>query len=370
MKFSSIFLLQHHLVVLLVLTLTGSGWSQTTENTAAIAAQALLDQAVANHQFAGIAAGFATADTILWAGAAGYRDVQAAEPFLPTTITRMASIAKTLTAVAVLQLYERGLVDLDAPIQTYLPEFPRKPQGEITTRQLLQHRSGIGGYASGKEAESQVDYPTTAAAAAVFQDRDLVSVPGQEYQYSTYGYVVLGMLIERVSGQSYAAFLQENIWNKAGMQHTGVAQFGQPQPGQTHLYARSKKGKIKAAQENNLSSRIPGGGLYTCVGDLLRFGQAILNDALLAPATRALLFTDPGVDTKQNPYGMGWFLYGDNPNYGPVYGHSGEQTGAAAQLMLLPEQHAVIVVMANTSQTWRDVFQLSVQLFPLAAGAE
>jgi serine beta-lactamase-like protein LACTB, mitochondrial len=251
MKFCSIFLLQHHLVVVLVLILTGSGWSQTTENAAAAAAQALLDQAVANHQFAGVAAGFATADTIRWTGAAGYRDVAAASPFLPTTITRMASIAKTLTAVAVLQLYERGLIDLDAPIQTYLPEFPRKPQGEITTRQLLQHSSGIGGYTSGKEAESQVAYPTLAAAVALFQDRDLVSVPGQEYQYSTYGYVVLGLLIERVSGQSYEAYLQEHIWHIAGMPHTGVVRFGQPQPGQTELYSRSKKGKIKAAQENN-----------------------------------------------------------------------------------------------------------------------
>jgi serine beta-lactamase-like protein LACTB, mitochondrial len=81
-----------------------------------------------------------------------------------------------------------------------------------------------------------------------------------------------------------------------------------------------------------------------------------------------LLFADPGLDSGHNPYGMGWFLYGDNPAYGPVYGHSGEQTGAAAQLMLLPKQQAVIVVMANTSQTWRDAFQLSVQLFPLVAG--
>lgn len=343
---------------------TGS-WAQADAE-----AQQLLDAAIAEKQFIGVAAGIAVGDEIVWKSGAGFADLEKKTPFSTTTLTRPASIAKPMTAIAVLQLYERGQLDLDLPIQTYIPDFPRKTAGDITVRHLLTHTSGIRGYASVKEAETTTNYPTLADAVKSFQDRDLLGKPGQVFEYTTYGYTVLGLIIERVSGLSYGEFLQKNICQPAGMDHTGVEIYGTDYPGKASLYHNHGKGKIKPGKANNLSNRIPGGGLYATVTDLLKFGQAVLDHRLVKASTLEMMLTDPGIRQGGNPYSMGWFLYGMNPKYGNVIGHSGEQTGASGQLMLLPEVNTAIVVLANTSGAWREAFQLSVRLFDIAAEAQ
>lgn len=329
----------------------------------------LLDQAIAAKQFAGVTAGIAVGDEIKWVGSAGYCNQDQQTACTDTTLNRIASITKVITAVAALQLHEKNLLDLDLPITHYLPEYPVKTASKITTRQLLHQTSGIGAYASAKEAETTKEYADLAAACKVFQDRDLLFEPGSKYQYSTYGYVLLGRVIEAASGQPYGEYLQENIFNKAGMTHSGIEKFGVNYPNKSAFFYRNKKGKIKDATPNNLSNRIPGGGLYSNVPDMLKFGQALLNGTLVSDSTLALMQTYPDVDRgENNPYGMGLFLYGDNPEFGPVIGHTGEQTGVAGQLMLLPEKGIVIIVLSNTSLALRDAFQLAVNLFPIAEG--
>lgn len=331
-------------------------------------ADELLANAIAAQQFAGINAGIAVGDEITWLGAAGACSENRQTPCNTDTRQRIASITKTFTAVAALQLYEKGLLDLDRAIVHYLPDYPSFAAEKITARQLLYHTAGIGGYKSGKEAETTQEYPTLAEAITIFQDRPLLFEPGTKYQYSTYGYVLLGRVIEVASGQSFNDYLQVHIFDKAGMPNSGVEVFGQVYPNKSALFYRNKKGKIKSADANNLSNRVPGGGIYSNVTDMLKFGQALLNGTLLSDSTLALMQTSPNVDRGQNnPYGMGLFLYGDNPTLGPVIGHSGEQTGAAGQLILIPEKKIVIIVLSNTAHAWRDAFQLSVGLFPVAA---
>lgn len=330
-------------------------------------ADELLANIIANQQFAGLNAGIAVADEIIWLGADGYCSEDQQTPCDVDTRQRIASISKTFTAVAALQLYEKGLLDLDLPIIHYLPDYSAFAAQKITARQLLHHTSGIGGYLSSKEAETTQEYPTLAEAITVFQDRALLFEPGTQYYYTTYGYVLLGRVIEIACGQSFNHYIQENIFDKAGMEHSGVEVFDQVYPNKSAFFYRTQKGKIKVSKANNLSNRVPGGGIYSNTTDMLKFGQALLNGTLLSTSSLALMQTYPDVDRgKNNPYGMGLFLYGDNPTVGPVIGHSGEQTGAAGQLMLLPEKNAVIVVLSNTAHAWRDAFQLSVSLFSFA----
>ncbi|MEM8998481.1 MAG: serine hydrolase domain-containing protein, partial [Acidobacteriota bacterium] len=328
---------------------------------------ASLEEAVAAKHFAGVSAGLARHGDILWLGVAGDCDVKAKRACSPSTPMRTASIAKPMTAVAILQLHEKGQLDLDAPISTYLPDYPSAAGSKITTRQLLHHTAGIDGYQSSRERETVTEYPTLADAAEVFARRDLLFEPGSSYSYSTYGYVVLGWVLESVSGKSYEAYLREHVWGPASMESTGVERFSRIDASHSELYTRSKRGRIKKAKRNNLSNRIPGGGLYSTVEDLLKFGHALLDGTLLGAESLAALRRYPDVERgSNNPYGLGFFIYQDDPERGSLIGHSGGQTGASGQLMILPERGLVVAVLANTSRSGEHAIALTVEMIQAA----
>ncbi len=330
-------------------------------------ADQLLEKNIAEQVFTGVIAGISINGNKEWMQAKGYSNAKAKDAMTIQTITRTASIAKSMTAVAVMQLFEQGLIDLDAPIQTYIPDFPKKTAGDITTRQLLYQTSGIAGYASAKEAQTTKNYESLAAAVEVFKNRDLLHQPGSAFYYSTYNYVTLGLIIEKVSGLTYEAYMTKNILEKAGMTNTGVEKYQSQYANKSSLYHRNKKGKIKlVSKENNLSNRIPGGGFYSCLEDMLRFGEAIINHELISEKTFQMMVQKSTVEKEGNPYGLGWFMYGGKENPSDCIGHSGEQTGVSAQLMILPAKNMVVAVMSNTSGSWEKAIHLSVQLIQLA----
>ncbi|MEL7534322.1 MAG: serine hydrolase domain-containing protein [Bacteroidota bacterium] len=351
--------------ILLSLSFCFIGQLFSQEKSQAEQLQQILDQDFVDGQFAGVVAAYAIGDQQVIV-AAGQQDLEAQIPFETQSLNRIASIAKSMTAVAVLQLYEQGLIELDEPIASYLPNYPQRDANRISVRHLLQHSSGIGAYKSAKETESKKEFSSLSDAAAIFQDRDLVDEPGNAEHYTTYGYVVLGMIIEVVSGQTYEEYMQANIWDKADMKNTGVEHWGTAYENKSKLYHKKKRGRIRLADPNNLSNRVPGGGLYSTAEDLLKFGQAVLTDRLISESTFALMMENPGLPHEGNPYGMGWFLYGENPELGPVYGHTGGQTGCSSVLLIMPEKEAVIIVMSNTSRTLDHVFGIAIlHIFPI-----
>ncbi|MFT6809796.1 MAG: CubicO group peptidase (beta-lactamase class C family) [Saprospiraceae bacterium] len=127
-----------------------------------------------------------------------------------------------MSTVAIFQLIEAGRLDLVAPIQKYLPDFPKKKKGTITTRHLLSHASGIGAYKNGKESENKIHYASLMDALVVFQDRELQSAPGTSFNYTSYGYVVLGMVIEEISSLSYEFYMKKNVFDPAEMTNTAT----------------------------------------------------------------------------------------------------------------------------------------------------
>ncbi|NHF58176.1 beta-lactamase family protein [Flavobacteriaceae bacterium TP-CH-4] len=349
-----------YVVLVVAVSIFHFGTAQNNE------ADSLLRQLVSKKHVVGASAGYSVGGEILWQQAVGYADREADKKFELQTITRPASIAKPMTAIAVMQLVEQGKVDLDAPIQTYIPSYPKQPKTQITPRQLLSHTSGIDGYKNVREAQTTKNYEDLTAAVAVFQDRKLLFEPGTRYSYSTYGYVVLGLLIEKVSGDTYENYMKKNILDKAGMQHTGVEKYGVPVENKSKLYQWGKKGKITEEAPNNLSNRIPAGGFYTTMGDLLKFGHAVLNHTLVSKATLELMGKHHSLEKENNGYGFGWFLYGKKPNEGAILGHSGTQTGSSSQLFIVPSKQAVVVVLANTSRSWQAVIGTAAQLMNLA----
>jgi CubicO group peptidase (beta-lactamase class C family) len=185
----------------------------------------------------------------------------------------------------------------------------------------------------------------------VFKDRELHAEPGEQYNYTTYGYVVLGVLIERVSGVSFEEYTKKNIWEKAGMNSTGVEHYGETYENKTQLYSKRRNGKVKHIKKgNNLSNRVPGGGFYSTLEDMLKFGQAVIHNTLIKPETLTMMFENNGLKKEGNPIGLSWFMYGATPTPEKVFGHGGAQTGASSDLFIIPSEQKVIVVLSNTSR--------------------
>lgn len=330
-------------------------------------AEALLMKTTEESKSVGMAAGFSKDGMLKWADGKGLSDKEKKTLFTSTTITRIASISKPMTATAILQLWEQGKIDLNVSIQTYLPDFPKSEKGDITVKHLLQQSSGIGAYKSKKEINNTVDYPNLESATKLFRDRPLEFAPGTAFGYTSYGYTVLGLIVERVSGQTFGEYLQENIFQKAEMTQTSIEDCHTTYEGKSAIYHRNSKGKVKERKMTNLSDRIPGGGVQSTVEDILKFGDALIAGKLIKPATFAMMAVDMGLKKQGNGYGMGFYLYGKNPKYGNVIGHSGAQLGCSGMLMLLPEVQTSIIVLSNTSGTLQEVSNLAVALFDLAA---
>ncbi len=348
---------------LLCILTTGLLLGQGNKNTATALAEKALEKLIVEHKAVGAVGGVTQGNDMEWTASHGYMDFKNSKKANTTMLTRIASIAKPMTAIAVMQLYEKKLIQLDDPIQMYINELSNLETQGITIRQLLNHSSGIKAYASKKEFKDSKNYNSLTEAMHVFIDRSLHNTPGKSYHYSTYNYVVLGVLIERVSGERFEDYMKKYIWNKADMKHTGIEKYGKNYTNKTKLYLKNKNGNAKQVKkENNLSNRTPGGGFYSSLDDVLKFGQAVLNNTLIKPETLALMLQNNGLKKDENPYGMGWFMYGSKPNPEVVFGHSGGQTGASSQLLIIPSQQKVIVVLCNTSDVWEHVIGTAAEL--------
>lgn len=327
---------------------------------------ALLEKVISDKTVAGVVAGYSIEGKTIGQSSAGYANRKTKKKFELDTKLRMGSIAKTMTALATMQLVEQDLIDLDASIQTYIPDYPTHPKTQITVRHLLSHTSGIGGYKDGRESNTTVNYPTLYDALSLFKNRDLLFEPGTQYSYTTYGYTVLGVVIEKVSGGSFEEYMQKNIWDKVGMTKTGVEKFRIKKDNQSELYSRNNgKGKAKIAKENNLSNRIPAGGFYTTLGDMLKYGNGVLNHVFVKESTLNLMRQHHSLEKENNAYGFGWFLYASKPNEGAIIGHPGGQTGNTSFLFIVPSKKAVSVILANTSRAQSSIDPIANKLLNL-----
>ncbi len=313
----------------------------------------------------GLSAGVLDNDSIVWTHSEGYSDLKVKSNFTKNTISRTASITKPMTAIAILQLVESGKLSIDDRVSQYVPEFKTKTLQGITIKHLLQHSSGLGAYKNSKEANNEKNYATLNDALQIFVKRKLKFDPGTNFGYTSYGYVVLGCVIESVSGMSYDTYLKKNIWDVAGMTQTSVEYYGKSYDNKATKYHRSKPGKFKVTDLHNVSDRVPGGGVQSTVEDLLKFARAVLNDQLITKASLDLMIENSGLKKQGNGYGLGWYLYGENKRLGNLIGHNGAQYGCTSFLFVFPESNAAVVVLSNTSGAMQEISNLAISLFAL-----
>lgn len=276
----------------------------------------------------------------------GTADLENAVPATTETLIRTGSIAKPITAVAAMTLVEAGKLDLDAPIQKYCPAFPQKPW-TITTRELLTHTAGIRHYKEG-EPDNTRHYPNMSDGFSIFAADPLLFEPGTKFNYSTYGYTVVGCVLEGASGEKYFDYVREHVLAPAGMTHTLLDNLFTIVPHRARGY-QVKDGKVLNAGLMDSSYKIPGGGLVSTAEDLVRFGIALMDGKLLKPATLTTMWTPSGRPQmgtdKPAPYGMGfgvWTIDGEQH-----IAHTGGQQGTNTDMSLIPKRRLAVAVMAN-----------------------
>ena len=293
---------------------------------------------------AGLSVAVVVGNEIRWSKGFGFADLESSVPFTATTVHRLASVSKPITAVAAMQLVESGALDLDAPIQKYCPAFPVKPK-PITTRQLVGHLSGIRHYLKG-EPTSTRHYESIVESLRAFSSDPLLHDPGAEYTYSTFGYVVLGCVVEGASGMKYGDYIRDRIAKPAGMERTGKDDLYTIIPGRARPYQHLENGDLGNADLADTSNKVPGGGMVSTVVDLARFAIALDTGRLLKPETFARMQVPMKTnDGKESPY-FGWTI--SRRAARTLLSHSGSQEGTKTYLILIPESGFAVAVIANT----------------------
>ena len=288
---------------------------------------------------------------IVYSEGFGYADLEERVPAWPTTKFRIGSISKPLTATALAQLVEAGKLDLDAPVQKYVPSFPDKG-AVITTRMLAGHLGGIRHY-QGDEFTIRQHYANVLDGLKIFENDPLVAPPGTKFSYSSYGYNLLSAVVESASGENFLAYMQKHVFDAMGLVHTTADQNAQIVEQRSRFYEKEKDGTLENAPYADNSYKWAGGGFLSTSEDLVRFGSMLLQPGFLKAETLKLLFTSQktksGVETG---YGMGWGIT-KSPSGRVVYEHSGGSVGGTSQLMVYPETHVVVALVTNlSSRDW------------------
>lgn len=306
---------------------------------------------------------------IVWSEGFGYADLADEALVTPTTLFPVGSLSMPLTAVAIGRLYERGEIDLDAPIQRYVPDFPEK-ESPITLRQLMGHRSGIRNE-WGDEARNRGHCESPSDALGVFADEVLRFTPGESYRWSTYGWTLASAAVEGATGDPFTEVMEREVLGRLGLEHTAPDTTDAPRVEQALPYEGRPFRTVGRTPDTDLTCVLGAGGYLSTPADLVRFGFSMMRYEALDSATVETYWT-PGQYTSGSStgYGLGWFVrttrYADDQPLSRFYEHGSTASGGTASLVVHPELGLVVAVVLN--QTGRNAADLSgdlVEVFQL-----
>ena len=261
----------------------------------------------------------------------------------PATDYRLASMSKQLTAAAILLLAEDGRLHLDDPVRTWLPTLPAT-DSDVTLRHLLTHSGGLIDYEDLITADTTEQLNDNDVLRMLSATSKTYFAPGAAYRYSNSGYVLLGLVIEKASGQSLPAFLQQRIFAPLGMSHTLMyVRGGRDVPNRAYGYSEANGHWTRTDQDITSATR-GDGGIYSSIDDLAKWDAALYDNRLLSDASRKLAFS-PHVKVTGEPYeasyGYGWRITGD------TLWHSGESIGFRNVIVRWPAQHLTVILLSN-----------------------
>ena len=272
---------------------------------------------------------------VLFSKSYGMADLEWSVPNSPTTRFNIASMTKQFTAASIFLLEDRGKLKTDDLVKKYLPDAPAS-WDKITIYHLLTHTSGI----SGDAARYEPGPPDK----LVFNDKPLDFQPGEQWAYTNLGYIVLGYLIERISGQTYEDFVQQNIFKPLGMKDSGMFSFVNVIPRRASGYWPGSEGMENADRSFDTRIGFSAGSLYSTTEDLLRWEEGLFGGKVLSAASLRKMTTP-----FKNDYACG--LYVHHVNSRAVIEHDGNNIGFNADMTYFPEDRVAVIVLANLNGT-------------------
>ena len=348
------------LTLVLLMALSGCSTSPEPEAgpiSAPDTQQATLDKWRLRGDIPAVVVGVAHSDGRTWLGASG--TPERAGPVAVTTDARfrIASITKVFVAVVVLQLVEEGKLELDDPLSRYLPDYSALG---VTIRQLLNHTSGIPDYSMSDDFNKNLLNDrerrwTTAEVLALVKDKEPDFRPGTDYSYSNTDYILLGEVIRKIAGRSWAQEIRHRILDPLNLDSTHVAGSERvPQPVVPGYFDADNDGNVENIETGGPwpaleTSEGPAGAIVSTAPDLLAFGDALFRGRLVSePALRAMV-AEGRYHPRFSNYGLGVEIL--RPDYRTtMWGHGGFLPGFKSALWYVPSRDAVIVVMANDAR--------------------
>lgn len=308
---------------------------------------ALMRQYVENRQFNGSVL-VAENGKVVFKKGYGMANMEWSIPNAPDTKFRLGSITKQFTAMLVMQLVEKGKLKVNDKITTYLPDYPKATGDKITVHHLLTHTSGIPNYTNFPKFFENLsrDPYTPEVFLKQFSELPLEFEPGSTFNYSNSGYFLLGVLIEKVTGKSYAQVLQEQILTPLQMKDTGYDLFEPILAKRAAGYEKKGPNYVNAAY---LDMSIPyaAGSLYSTVEDLYLWDQALYTDKLISASSKALLFT-PFLSNYAYGWGVNKMKMGELKDSLLTIGHGGGINGFNTIITRLPKDKQLVVLLNNT----------------------
>jgi CubicO group peptidase (beta-lactamase class C family) len=299
----------------------------------------IIQSYVADHKFMGTVLVARDGKMLLDKGY-GFANLEWQVPNTPTTKFRLGSITKQFTAASILLLEERGKLKIDDPVKKYMPDAPAA-WDKITIFHLLTHTSGIPNFTSFPDLPTrQLQAMTPQQLVDWFRDKPLEFEPGTKWNYSNSGYVLLGYLIEKISGHSYADFVQQNIFTPLGMKDSGYDSNSAIIEHRAVGYAPGKNGLPENAGYVNMTVPLSAGALYSTTEDLLRWEQGLFGGKLLSPASLAKMTTPFKQDYA---FGLGVSTQDGHK----AITHDGGIQGFNASMIYYPDEKLVVAVLAN-----------------------
>ncbi len=343
-----------YLVAIIVLLAAQNGHAQTDSrfNNAVEKSKKAIAEEMAANKLPGLSVAVAVDGKIVWSEGFGLADIEKKVPVTIATRFRIASTSKPITATAMAKLHEQDKLDIDAPIQKYVPYFPEKKEGTITARQLVGSLSGIRHYR--RDADPEKDefftrrayYESTRDALREFENDPLDFVPGSRYGYSSYGFTLLSAAIEGASGDDFLTYLQKEIFSPLKMNSTGADINKKIISNRASFYSLENKTEIINAPYIDYSISWGGGGFISTPEDLVRFGSALLEPGFLKEETLKEMFTSQKT-SDGTPTGIGFAWRIIEGKKGIYYYHPGEAIGGRSYLVIYPKQKLVVSLVHN-----------------------
>ena len=280
----------------------------------------------------------------------GLANVETKSPITTTSTFDLASVSKQFTAMAIMMLAERGKLAYDDPLTKFFPEFPAYA-ARITVRHLLNHTSGLPDYMGvfrGRPAGISSEPTSREAVTMLAQIPEPLFAPGEKYQYSNSGYVVLGQIVEKASGTTFPAFLKTNVFDPLGMSTTIVSdQIMAPSKNRAVSYRPAGSG-FSNADYTPLNRIYGDGNVNTSVEDMYKWDQALYTDRLVKQSTLAEAFTSTKLNNGAlSDYGFGWGI--ETWLGRRAVSHGGAWAGFRTYIMRFPEERFSIIVLSNAA---------------------